>query len=179
MKKLMIASAIAMAMTAGSAMAALGDAGSQGQVQFVGTVAAKTCDVGVVGNGAVNDLIQLGTVTKGQPGVDKHFSIKFKDLTCATGLTKANFIWSSPVFDTNKLNNQNGSATGSYVELKAKNGATNVANHYDLIGSGKNAVQFTFSDATAANGFEYTAKLTGGQTAGTFESAAAYTIVYE
>ncbi|HGC4021628.1 TPA: hypothetical protein ACIYJ1_005206, partial [Escherichia coli] len=94
-------------------------------------------------------------------------------------LTKANFTWSSPVFDTNKLNNQNGSATGSYVELKAKNGATNTANHYDLIGKGKDTVQFTFSDATAANGFEYTAKLMGGQTAGTFESAAAYTIVYE
>lgn len=39
-EKLMIASAIAMTMTAGSAMADV-KAGSQGEVQFVGTIAAK------------------------------------------------------------------------------------------------------------------------------------------
>ncbi|EFA3718433.1 TPA: hypothetical protein OBQ40_003318 [Escherichia coli] len=67
MKKLMIASAIAMAMTVGSAMAA--DLGSQQkEIQFLGTVSEVTCDISAVVDGAVDNVVQLGTVKKGEMG---------------------------------------------------------------------------------------------------------------
>ncbi|HDW0102403.1 TPA: hypothetical protein ACNG5Y_003056 [Escherichia coli] len=175
MKKLMIASAIAMTMTAGSAMAALGDKGSHGEVQFVGTVAAATCDIVVNEGGVVSDLIQFGTVNKGATS-EKNFSVKFADPTCADALTKAHFQWSSPNFSTQGIENQSGSATGSWVELKAVSG-TNTTTDVNAITSTNNKV--TFNITTAANGFGYKAKLNAGQTAGTFETAAAYTVTYE
>ncbi|HBB2429749.1 TPA: fimbrial protein, partial [Escherichia coli] len=49
MKKLMISSAIAMTMAAGSAMA------SQGDIQFFGNVTEVTCDVTPEVGGAVTD----------------------------------------------------------------------------------------------------------------------------
>lgn len=64
MKKLMIASAMAMIMATGSAMAGVKQA-SQGEVQFVGAVAATTCDVIVSADGAVNNQVQFGVVNVG------------------------------------------------------------------------------------------------------------------
>lgn len=175
MKKLMIASAIAMTMTAGSAMATLGDAGSQGQVQFVGTVAATTCDVVVDGEGAVNNLIQFGAVTKGGKS-QKNFSVKLKDPTCVTGMKKAHFTWVSPNFNAKGIANQSGTSTDSWVKLNAVSG-TNTTNDTDEITSANNAVEFNITDA--AKGFEYQAELNASQTPGTFETAASYTVVYE
>lgn len=59
MKKLMIASAIAMSFFGGSAVA------SQGDIQFFGNVTEVTCDVTPEVDGNVTDLVQLGTVKKG------------------------------------------------------------------------------------------------------------------
>ena len=177
MKKLMIASVVAMSMTAGSAMAALGDAGSQGQVQFVGTVAAKTCDVVVDGAGAVNNLIQFGTVQTGNTAT-KDFSIKLKDPACVTGLTKAHFLWVSPNFDSKGIVNQSGTASKAWVKLNAKTDATgNTTTTVQDITSTNNAVEFSIADAT--KGFGYTALFNAGNIPGTFESAAAYSVVYE
>lgn len=175
MKKLMIASVVAMSMTAGSAMAAMGDAGSQGQVQFVGTVAAKTCDVVIDGAGAVNNLIQFGTTTKGQ-NVTKEFSVKLKDPTCVDNLTKAHFTWVSPNFNSQGIANQSGSSTDSWVKLNAVSG-TNTSTTVADITSTNNVVDFNIVDAT--QGFGYKAVLNAGQTPGTFETAAAYSVVYE
>lgn len=179
MKKLMIASAIAMSMTAGSAMAALGDAGSQGQVQFVATIAKKTCDVVVDGAGAVNNLIQFGTTTAGQ-NVVKDFTVKLKDPTCVQGMKKAHFLWTSPMFNSKGIANQSGSSSDSWVKLNAVtdaagNTVTNVAD----ITSTNNAVTFDIAADKAVNGFKYAAELNAGNVAGTFETAAAYSIVYE
>lgn len=177
MKKLMIASAIAMTMTAGSAMAALGDAGSQGQVQFLGTVAAKTCDVVVDGDGAVNNLIQFGTVAK-DGTVTKDFSVKLKDPTCVAGMTKAHFMWMSPNFSSKGIANQSGTAIDAWVKLNAKTDAAgNTTTTTQDITSTSNAVDFTIVDAT--KGFGYTAEFKAGKVAGTFETAAAYSVVYE
>ena len=179
MKKLMIASAIAMTMTAGSAMAALGDAGSQGQVQFVGTVAAKTCDVVVDGDGAVNNLIQFGTVNVGEKS-KKEFSVKLKDPSCVTGMTKAHFQWVSPNFTAQGLGNQSGTSTDSWVKLNAKTDAAgNTTTDVNDITSANNAVMFNIVAGKEANGFKYEAELNAGQEKGTFETAAAYSIVYE
>ncbi|HAL7769371.1 TPA: hypothetical protein H7D48_004397 [Escherichia coli] len=175
MKKLMIASAIAMTMTAGSAMAALGDAGSQGQVQFVGTVAAKTCDVVVDGDGAVNNLIQFGTVIKGAKS-QKNFSVKLKDPACVESMTKAHFAWVSPNFNAQGIANQSGTSTDSWVKLNAVSGTNTTSDTADIT-SANNAVEFTITDAT--KGFEYRAELNAGQKPGTFETAAAYSVVYE
>lgn len=176
MKKLMIASAIAMTMTAGSAMAALGDKGSQGEVQFVGTIAAATCDVIVNEGGAVSNLIQFGTVNKGNKSAEKSFSVKFADPTCAASLTKAHFQWASPNLSSQGVGNQSGSAIDSWVELKAVSG-TNTTTDVNVITNTNNKV--TYAITNAADGFGYKAVLNAGQTAGTFETAAAYTVTYE
>lgn len=175
MKKLMIASVVAMSMTAGSAMAAMGDAGSQGQVQFVGTVAKETCDVVIDGAGAVNNLIQFGTVTKGATS-QKNFSVKLKDPTCVAGLNKAHFTWVSPNFNSQGIVNQSGTASGSWVKLNAVSGTNTTTGTADIT-SANNAVEFAI--VNASKGFEYQAELHAGQTPGTFETAAAYSVVYE
>ncbi|HAW3224884.1 TPA: hypothetical protein JLS10_004542 [Escherichia coli] len=178
MKKLMIASAIAMTMTAGSAMAALGDAGSQGQVQFVATIAAKTCDLVVEGDGAVNDLIQFGTHNASGAAVTKDFFMKAKDPSCLSA-GKAHFKWTSPNFDAQGIKNQGGAATDTWVELKAVTNGTSVADNTNAITSVNNKVIFTFDNDAKAKGFKYSAKLTPGAQVGDFHSAAAYTVVYE
>lgn len=175
MKKLMIVSAIAMTMAAGSAMAALGDMGSQGQVQFIGTVATTTCDVVIDGAGAVNNLIQFGVATKGQK-IQKQFSVKFKDPDCVHGMSKAYFTWVSPNFNSQGIANQSGSSSDSWVKLNAVSG-TNTSSTVASITSTNNAVEFDIADAT--EGFEYQAELNAGQVPGTFETAAAYSVVYE
>lgn len=178
MKKLMIASAIAMAMTAGSAMAALGDAGAQGQVQFVATIAAKTCDLVVEGDGAVNDVIQFGSHNASGVAVTKEFFMKAKDPSCLTA-GKAHFKWTSSNFDAQGIKNQGGTATDTWVELKAVTDGTSTADNTNPITSMNNKVTFTFDDDAKANGFKYSAKLTPGAQVGDFHTAAAYTVVYE
>lgn len=175
MKKLMIASAIAMTMAAGSAMADV-QQGSQGEVQFVGTVAATTCDVVVSGDGAVNNMVQFGTTTANGT-VDKEFAVKLKDPTCINGSTKATFAWYSPKLSEKGFENQSGTATDSYVELKAKDGADNAATRKDAITDVNNKIEFAVSQAE--KGFEYQATLHAGTVPGSFETAAAYTVVYE
>ncbi|MCQ1591438.1 hypothetical protein NOE36_22270 [Escherichia coli] len=175
MKKLMVASAIAMTMAAGSAMAAVNQ-GSQGQVQFVGAVAAKTCDVVISGDGAVNNQVQFGVVNVNE-NVAKEFTVKLKDPTCVSGSNTAKFQWSSPVLGEEGFKNQSGTATKAYVELNAKDGGSNAPTRHDAITDVNNAVDFTISQAEA--GFVYEAMLHAGDVPGSFESAAAYTVVYE
>ncbi|EGI4371788.1 hypothetical protein IGG50_004856 [Escherichia coli] len=175
MKKLMMVSAIALSMATGSAMAALGDKGSQGTTQFIGTVAAATCNVAVSSNGAVNNLVQFGTVNKNQRS-ERQFSVKFNDPTCAGGLTKAHFLWTSPNFTPQGIGNQSGSATDSWVELTAVSG-TNTTTNVNAITSTMNKV--TYNIVAASDGFGYKAVLHAGKIAGTFDTAAAYTVTYE
>ncbi|ENS0117644.1 hypothetical protein ACYI8D_004429 [Escherichia coli] len=183
MKKLMIASAIAMTMTAGSAMAALGAAGSQGEVRFLATITAKTCDLVVEGSGGVNNVIQFGSHTANGAAVTKNFVMKPVDPDCfapsAGAKAKAHFTWVSPNFDAQGIKNQSGTATDAWVELKAVTEGTSVASNTDAITSTNNAVTFEFDEAAKAQGFKYTAKLTPGAAVGAFDTAAAYTVVYE
>ncbi|MBB6965751.1 hypothetical protein HEN96_023200 [Escherichia coli] len=175
MKKLMIASAIAMSMAAGAAMAARGDAGSQGQVQFVGTIAKQTCDVVIDGAGAVNNLIQFGTVPVGGK-VQKEFTVKLKEPSCVNGTSQAHFTWVAPAFDTKGIRNQSGLSTDSWVKLNAVTGDNDTTDVADITTT-NNSVSFNINDAS--KGFKYVAELNAGNEAGTFETAAAYAIVYE
>ena len=173
MKKTIIA--VALAMTTSSTMAAVNQA-SQGEVQFVGAVAAKTCDVIITGDGTVNNQIQFGVVNVNGT-VDKDFTVSLKDPTCISGSNKAKFEWYSPVLTVTGIKNQSGSATDAYVELKAKNSATNAPSRSDAITALNNGVDFTITQP--GMGFEYKVTLHAGSTPGSFETAASYTVVYE
>ena len=175
MKKLMIASAIAMVMTAGSAMAAV-QQGSQGEVQFIGTVAAKTCDVIVSGDGATSNQVKFGVVNTSETA-DKDFKISLKDPSCISGATKATFVWSSPVLSDTGIKNQSGTATEAYVELKPKSGGSNAPTRNDAVTAQNNSVEFAVSQAEM--GFDYQATLHAESVPGDFVTAAAYTVVYE
>ncbi|EMP3814329.1 fimbrial protein [Escherichia coli] len=171
MKKLMIIPAIAMAMTAGSAVAS-----QQSEVKFFGNVTAQTCDVIAEVNGSVSNTIQLGTVSTG--GAGKEIPLVFKaknaqgdDCSSLTGKT-ATVSWSGALGNEG-IDNQSGTATGAYVLLSSAN-----ANNDSNINKTNNSVQF---DATKVigDGLQFKAQLKGGSVAGDYQSAAAYAVTYQ
>ncbi|HHI2105623.1 TPA: fimbrial protein [Escherichia coli] len=170
MKKLMIASAIAMTMVAGSAMASTGD------VQFFGNVSATTCDVAPEVGGNVTDLVQLGTVTPNTLGAEVDVVFKAKNPAggdCAALNNKnASFAWTGNLI-ADGIGAQGGLAQDAHVILKPANGTT-----ANAITSANNVVTF---DATklASEGFKYKAQLKGGATPGDFQTAAAYAVTYK
>ena len=182
MKKLMIASAIAMTMAAGSAMA------SQGTVQFYGTVTAKTCDIVVDQGGSISNMIQLGSVTNGGTGAgtdigqEQSFTLKpAAGASCGT-ITTAKMSWDSSALVTNGIGNQSGKAAGAYVKLVAVNTPSKVqtdTNADKVIKAGQNSVDYTITGTGLVDeGFKFKAQLVGGTTPGDFNTAAAYSIAY-
>lgn len=168
MKKLMIASAIAMSMAAGSAMA------SQGDVNFFGNVTEVTCDVTPEVGGTVTDLVQLGTVNQGGTGDEVDLVIK---ATSAAGCTQlagktASIAWTGNL-TTDGIGAQGGLAQDAYVILKPANGNDDTA-----ITSADYVADFDATKATT-DGFKFTAQLKGGNTPGDFQSAAAYAVTYK
>ncbi|HDX9289568.1 fimbrial protein [Escherichia coli] len=171
MKKLMIASAIAMTMAAGSAMAS-----QQGDVQFFGNVTANTCDVTPEVGGNVTNMIQLGTVSTN--GTGKEIPLVFKatdanggDCQSLTGKT-ATVAWGGPLTDRG-IANQGGIANDAYVILTSTNAKSNQAVIKD-----NSAVAFD-AGKVINDGFAFKAQLKGGSTAGDFKSAAAYAVTYQ
>lgn len=179
MKKLMIASAIAMAMTAGSAMAAVTNMGAQqNEIQFLGAVTEVTCDIDAVVDGAVNNVVQLGTVKKGEESDAKSIVLKAKQGTTCAGLdTKtATIAFKGPLGDTG-LENDNGTATGAVVSLVAKNSST----PDQSVNKGQNAIEFP-GNLVNTDGYKFEAKLNAkaaNAIAGTFDSALAYAVTYQ
>ncbi|MEF4154883.1 fimbrial protein [Escherichia coli] len=177
MKKLMIASAIAMTMAAGSAMAA------QGDVQFFGTVTAKTCDLVVDQEGAVVNMIQLGSVTNSgsDAGVEKTFTLKpAAGASCST-ITTAKMAWDSHAMTANGIGNQSGKATDAHVKLVAVNSnkVQTDTNADKEIKAGQNSVDYTITGTGLTDeGFKFKAQLIGGAVAGDFNTAAAYSVSY-
>lgn len=171
MKKLMIASAIAMTMAAGSAMA------QQGQVQFFGNVSSVTCDVTPEVGGNITNLVQLGTVAAGGTGNEVPFTLKASNPSggqCGSLTDKtATIAWESPAFTAQGLGATGGLARDAYVILKPSNGNESTA-------ITKNNQSSTF-DATKATsvGFGFTAQLKAGTTEGDFSSAAAFAVSYQ
>ncbi|ENA9683519.1 hypothetical protein ACWAT1_004295 [Escherichia coli] len=176
MKKVFIASAIAMSMAAGSAMAA----NQQSEVQFLGTVTEVTCDITPSVNGNAHNVVQLGTVEKGKPGTPVDFALVAKDATqagCAgfTDQNVATIVLQGALGDAG-LNNTNGSATGAHVELKTLNGKDTAEQE---IKKGSNTVKFP-AKTILTDGYKFQAKLVSEATgtAGTFDSALAYAVTY-
>lgn len=175
MKKLMIASAIAMTMAAGSAMA------SQGNVQFFGNVTAQTCDLVPEIGGAVNNMIQLGTVTTNAGQGNTHegqaieFALKAKDAAACTEAAKlgATIAWDGNL-GAQGVMNQGGQAADAHVVLVAKNATTPDTQ----ITSTKSSAEFS-KDKLTGEGYKFTAQLIGGATPGDFQSASAYAVTYK
>ncbi|EEQ6610258.1 fimbrial protein [Escherichia coli] len=170
MKKLIVASAMAMAMTSGSAMA------SQGEIEFFGNVTAQTCDIEAEVNGAVNKIIQLGTATVNGEANPVDFVLKAKDPAACTEADKlgAHVTWAGNL-TTDGIGNQNGSAVGAHVELKAKNAKTG----FDKpVSNAVTMIEFE-QGKLAGDGLQFTAQLKGGATAGDYLSAVAYAVTYQ
>ncbi|MCU6469682.1 fimbrial protein [Escherichia coli] len=166
----MIASAIAMTMAAGSAMA------SQGDVQFFGNVTANTCDVTPEVGGNVTNMIQLGTVSTN--GTGKEIPLVFKatdanggDCQSLTGKT-ATVAWAGPLTDRG-IANQGGIADDAYVILTSTNAKSD-----QTVTKDDNAVDFD-AGKVINDGLAFKAQLKGGSTAGDFKSAAAYAVTYQ
>ena len=178
MKKLMIASAIAMTMAAGSAMAATNMGTQQNEIQFLGVVTEVTCDIDAVVDGAVNNVVQLGTVKKGEEGDVKNIVLKAKDPAQCTGLDavkKATIAFKGPLGDAGLVNDK-GTAEGAVVSLVAKNSET--ANK--AINKTDDIATFSANLVTGA-GYQFEAKLdaTNATATGTFDSALAYAVTYQ
>ncbi|MED0168984.1 hypothetical protein RCU48_08330 [Escherichia marmotae] len=178
MKKLMIASAIAMTMAAGSAMAATDMGSQQNEIRFLGAVTEVTCDIDAVVDGAVNNVVQLGTVKKGEEGQVKNIVLKAKAGTTCESLDSktATITFNGPLGDEG-LDNAKGTAKGATVALIAKNGKT----QNQSITKELTKIDF---DANKVNneGYQLTAQLKSDETtgsAGTFESALGYAVTYQ
>ncbi|MED9534140.1 hypothetical protein RCN81_04750 [Escherichia coli] len=176
MKKLMIASAIAMTMAAGSAMAT--DMGNQqNEIHFLGVVTEVTCDIDAVVDGAVNNVVQLGTIKKGEEGQEKNITLKAKaGSACELDAKKTATIAFRGPLGTDGLENATGTATGATVALVAKN--SKEANQH--ITKNLNNIVFE-ADKVNSEGYKLTAQLKSGAqgTAGTFESVLAYAVTYQ
>lgn len=180
MKKLMIASAIAMTMTAGSAMAA----GQQSEVQFLGVVTSVTCDIGSSVNGNATNIVQLGSVTAGSQGTPVDFSLKAQNpgaagCTALAGKT-ATIALMGPLGINGLENGVTGTATKAHVTLKTLNGKDTPEQE---IKKGSSSVTFAADKLVGANpeGYKFQAKLVSeaGGTEGTFDSALAYAVTYQ
>lgn len=177
MKKLMIASAIAMSFFGGSAVA------SQGDIQFFGNVSAQTCDLVSEVGGAVSNMVQLGTVTTNGGSGNSHegqpieFTLKAKDAgACAEAAKLGAVIAWDGNLGVEGVMNQGGQATDAYVVLLAKN-----SDRADTkITSNENSAEFA-KDKLTGEGYKFSAQLIGGTTAGNFRSASAsaYAVTYK
>lgn len=171
-KQLLAVSALALAVMSGSALAANGD------VQFLGVVTDTTCDVNPGVNGAVNNVVQLGTATtNGKAGL-VNFSLK-PDMTQAgcQGLTDTNKVtigWTGS-FDSNGLKAQSGAAKDAWTEIKAINATTPVTITASSLSSEIAGDVFI---ANNGQGATFTAELNGGTMPGDYQGAAAYVVAY-
>ncbi|WP_053289536.1 hypothetical protein [Escherichia coli] len=183
MKKLIIASAIAMTMASGAAMAADANTAQTGEVTFIGSVTAKTCDLAPSVDGIMTDVIDLGTIEVGGDGYEKSFAlVKKPDTTCTLeAATTADVTWGGK-FTAEGLANTQGTAEKAHVVLTAK-GYDDAGNDDKLITSATQTVNFKKAqDKLNADGLKFTAQLKSDQnggTAGTFLSTAYYAVAYK
>lgn len=169
MKKVIIASIVALGMS--NAYAA------NGEVQFIGAVTATTCDLTPEVNGSVNNMIQLGTASTNSTAPAVNFTLKAdvsqSGCTSLTDTDVASISWGGP-FNTQGLENQSGSAAGSWVQLTAVNSKTT----NEIMTASKTIADFA-GDTINTDGAQFKAVLNGGSAAGDFKSAAAFVVAYK
>lgn len=170
-KNLLTISALAMVVMSGSTIAGQ----NSGNIQFLGSVTTKTCDIVTDVNGATKDVINLGTASTNAPATPVSFTLKAKDpASCdLTGTTDTEVTFASPALGAAGLTNTGGTATGAWVSLTPVNATT--------------ATPVTAGAATAivtnanflAGGAQFNALLTGGSVAGTYASEVSYAVAYK
>lgn len=168
-KNLLAVSALALAVMSGSALAA------NGEVQFLGVVTDTTCDLKPETGGAVNNLVQLGTVAKGTAGTVVNFALKADPAApgCATLTGKATIGWAGP-FSATGLKAQSGLATDAWTKIDTVNADTTAVQN---INSTHLSSQFDATQLTVT-GAQFTAQLNGGAIVGDYQSAAAFVVAY-
>ncbi|HGE8242614.1 hypothetical protein LZT27_21815 [Aeromonas veronii] len=172
MKKIFACTLIALGCMAGTAQAST-------EVNFLGAVNAKTCDLAPEFGGAVDATVQLGTVAAGETGTAVDFVLKPNgDTTDCAALTNANVAsvaWGGGEFTSVGLRNVSGNAADAHMLLKHKNaieGANTPITSSKLLTTIK-------GDTLNAGGFQYSAQLVGGADVGTFVASAAYVVAYQ
>lgn len=176
-KSLFAVSALALAVMSGSAMAA-------NDVQFIGAVTDTTCNLVPEVNGATVNVVHLGTVATGAAGKPVEFTLKRgSDAGCSaltnTGApTSATIGWQGP-FNAAGLSNQSGTATGAVMTLKTVNAKDTQKTITNAVSSADFDVSKIATSAGTADGAKFEATLTGGATAGTFISSAAFAVAYK
>ncbi|HAW2529131.1 TPA: hypothetical protein JLP98_003751 [Escherichia coli] len=183
MKKLILASAIAMTMASGAAMAAAdANTAQTGEVTFIGSVTARTCDLAPSVGGIMIDVIDLGTIDVGGESSEKQFAlVKKAGTSCVLDeSTSADVTWGG-TFTAKGLANTNGTAQDAYVILTAN--GVDAANTNAQITAGKQTVNFTkVKEKLDADGLQFSAKLKSDNvtgTAGSFLSTAYYAVAYK
>jgi len=183
MKKTLLSVGIAAVVMAGQAQA-------QTVLNFAGNVTSTTCALVPEVGGAQGASINLGDVAPGQAGTAQKIVLKPALASVAgCGDITAKDVRVSWVadFDNNGLANKTGSATGSWVELKATNAKT--AN--TLVKLGAENVDFLGSEIitmsndtppvpqlTTDGGLKFDATLNAGTAPGTYVSTASFSVAY-
>lgn len=170
-KNLLTISALAMVVMSGSVIAGQ----NSGNIQFVGSVTSKTCDIVTDVNGATKDVINLGTTAISTAATPVSFALKAKDPAgCDLAATPSTEItFASPAIGSTGLTNTGGTATGAWVSLTPNNATVATP-----ITAG--AVTATVDSTTfLADGAKFDAMLTGGTVAGTYASEVSYAVAYK
>ncbi|EJH8995745.1 hypothetical protein NF634_002873 [Salmonella enterica] len=184
MKKSVFAmSVLSLALLSGAASANVNDSNlDANNVRFLGTVSQITCNLVPHVNGSATNVVNVGVVSVNSPGSEIPFSLKLdgKNTDATTGCpaiqdaTTANISFMGALNEKG-LTNQTGTATDSHVEILAKN--NNDAKTTHIVQSDN--MRSVAGKALKADGAKFTAKLVGGATAGSYESAIAYQVQYQ
>lgn len=184
MKKLLLAVVVSAGFCSTATMA------SAGNVKFLGSVMAATCNLEAVQTSGVGfatpNVIQFGTVTiSTTPSVD--FSLQpvagaLNKANCdnifapsGLALSNADIQWVG-TFDAagTAFQNTAGTATGSTVGI-ASNGTTSGSHSVSLANQ---VLNFVAADYNTDNGFKHKATLNAGATPGSFDTVLSYLVTY-
>lgn len=173
MKSIAALCGLSLAVISSSTVAASGD------IRFVGAVTDVTCNVQPSVNGAVNNMVQLGTASLTTPATAVDFSLKSTGDAGCTSLVSSDvvrIIFSGPL-NMSGLINQSGSATGAMVKIKSVNASAD--NSVDISQtSTSRSFPGSLFNSTTADGAKFTAQLVGGSAAGDYQSAVAFVVAY-
>lgn len=175
MKKLLVLSALSLALLSGTATASSGD------IRFVGAVTDVTCNLVPSINGSVNNVVQLGTASLTTPATPVDFSLKSDGADdCATLADDrvVNITFVGSLTDAG-LASQSGLATDAYVEITSKNSSVSADDAIPVTRS-SDTRKFTGNlfKTSAADGAQFQAQLHGQTQVGDYQSAIAYVVAY-
>ncbi|MBC6556644.1 fimbrial protein PefA [Citrobacter braakii] len=169
-KKLLAISVLSLTVMSGSALAGA----NSGDIQFLGTVSDKTCDITTDVGGATSNVIQLGNTLVSAAATPVDFALKLTDPNCdLTGMTDADITFASPGLSTTGLANHGGTATGAWTQLTPVNATAAT----DISSSNQTATVAVTDLKT--DGAKFKATLNGAATPGTYASEVSFAVAYK